>query len=93
MWAACILLLWWANYREKSGRCLAPGLVGWQSLPCVENAHHCGLGLSHKAAGCRSLGDSGASCGRIVEADFRVDVCRAGCPGSRVALLVGGAGS
>ena len=73
--------------------CLAPGLVGWQALPCVENAHHCGVGLSHKAAGCRSLGDPEASCGPIVEADFRVDVCRIGYPGSRVALLVGWAGS
>ena len=73
-------------------RNLECGSVGWQTLPCVENAHHC-VRLSHKAAGCRSLGDSGASCGPILEADFRVDVCRAGCPGSKVALLVGGAGS
>ena len=88
MWAACILLLWWADCCGKSGMCVWP-----LALPCGENARHCGVGLSHRAAGCRSLGGSGARCGPIMEADSRVDGCRAGCPGSSVALLVGGTGS
>ena len=94
MWAAWVLLFWWADHCGQSAR------GGWPLVQFIASPALCGvcqscLGmLGHSVACCGNPQGSGARVGSLMgRAGFGVGGCMAWVPRSSVGLLVAGASS